>query len=159
MQTVTAYWQPVLDALEVIRAAHGGTLPLEAIVQAATDENSPLHRYFEWDGKKAAQAYRIEQARWLVNRVKIFIERGDEQAPVKVHAYVSLVDDRGNGNGNGYRATCEVLSDEEQRNRLLKQAAAELLAWRERYHNFLAAADALATTDQLILEMQKAIPA
>jgi hypothetical protein len=41
---------------------HEGTLYPATVVEVAKSPNHPLHRYFEWDNEKAAQAYRISQA-------------------------------------------------------------------------------------------------
>lgn len=46
---------------------------LSAVVDAARPRGSSLHRFFEWDDGKAAQKFRIEQARWLVRSVRVVV--------------------------------------------------------------------------------------
>jgi hypothetical protein len=38
----------------------------DSVIEAARDPANALHEYFEWDDEKAANAYRIEQARRLI---------------------------------------------------------------------------------------------
>lgn len=42
--------------------ARPGQLPPGAIVRAATDPGSPLHRYFDWDDELAGRKWRLAQA-------------------------------------------------------------------------------------------------
>lgn len=63
----------VRERLEELTKAHGGVLTPEVVVEDARNESSPLHKHFEWSEKKAAEAFRIEQARRLIREVKIQI--------------------------------------------------------------------------------------
>jgi hypothetical protein len=53
--------------------SRGGKLTPEQVLDAARPDESPLHGFFEWDDSAAAEAYRIEQARELIRRVRIEI--------------------------------------------------------------------------------------
>jgi len=120
----------IYKALEEIRKANGGILRPKDVVDAARDPNHILHPYFEWDDTKAAELYRLEQARSLIRRVEIEVKIEDRK-PVKVRAYVSLQDDR--QKGDSYRATVEVLSQEELREKLLEEARREMEAFIKKY--------------------------
>lgn len=50
-----------------------GRLTPEAVVRAAKDPTSPLHKRFEWDDSEAAHQYRLEQARRLIRSVMVTI--------------------------------------------------------------------------------------
>lgn len=63
----------IRDRLHVLALDGGGRLTPDAVVADAADPNSPLHDAFEWDDSKAAQAYRIEQARVLIRSVEVTI--------------------------------------------------------------------------------------
>ena len=55
---------------QAIRALEeDGRLSPEIVVKAATNPKSPLHKYFEWDDSKAAESYRIQQARQIIKIV------------------------------------------------------------------------------------------
>lgn len=57
--------------LEAIAAKAGGHLTPIAIVDAARDRKSVLHKHFEWDDAAAAEAYRLDQARSLVRCIHV----------------------------------------------------------------------------------------
>ena len=48
---------------ELDKLAVDGKLTAQAVVDAAREEGSPLHGFFEWDDNKAANEYRLLQAR------------------------------------------------------------------------------------------------
>jgi hypothetical protein len=115
------------QALEHIRSKHGGVLRPVDVVKAARAQTSPLHKYFTWDDGEAAHQFRLAQARQLIRACVTVIPHAAE--PIK--AFCSLVEDR--GKGDSYFATVDVLSDEDKRSRLLRQALSEANAWRRRY--------------------------
>lgn len=63
----------VEDALKAIFDQHGAVTP-SLVVEAAKDEDSPLHECFIWDDAQAAQEYRLIQARRVIRRYKIVYE-------------------------------------------------------------------------------------
>lgn len=56
-----------------------GRLDPKLIVTSARPKTSPLHRYFEWDERKAADQYRVWQARQLVKSIEIVVQ--EERIP------------------------------------------------------------------------------
>jgi len=60
----------VYEELERLQDIHG-TLSAGIIVSTAKNKNSVLHQLFEWDDTKAAEKYRLHQARILLNNIKI----------------------------------------------------------------------------------------
>jgi hypothetical protein len=63
-----------------------GKLTPQQVLEAARDEESPLHRFFEWDDSTAAEAYRVEQARDLIKKVKVIIQY--EETEIKLPRYM-----------------------------------------------------------------------
>ena len=133
----------LLFELERIRITNGGFLTPEAVVSAAKDEDNPLHPYFTWDDTEAAHRWRLEQARKLI-RLSVTVIKQDTQP---VRAYVSLLNDRGK---NGYRATIDVLSDEDLRDQLLQCALRELAAFRHKYSVLSELAELFEVADRLL---------
>ena len=74
-----------------IAKKNGGILQVDAVLDEAKDESSPLHGHFEWDNSVAAEAHRRYQARVLIQRCKITIV---ESEPTTIRAFVSLQSDR-----------------------------------------------------------------
>lgn len=74
--------------LERISEEHNNELKPEYVVQDAQDESSPLHGVFEWDDSKAAQKFRLEQARHLMNHIRVEIV--EEKVEAKLNAFVHV---------------------------------------------------------------------
>ena len=119
----------ILHALESIRAKHGGILRPEDVVATAADPKSILHGQFEWDDGKAAQEYRLWQARHLIRVCVTIIPQAESG---EIRAYVSLKADR-EAPGGGYRALVDVLKDDELRRQLLAEALEEMEVFRSKY--------------------------
>ena len=83
-----------------------GRLTPEQVVQAAEPEDSALHACFEWDNDAAGHAWRIEQARELIRRVRI--EVTVEERTFRVVRYVR--DPQRGPSEAGYMATMKVQS-------------------------------------------------
>ena len=118
--------------LEKIRKDHDGILYPESVVAVAEDRNSPLHKCFTWDDKKAGHLYRIWQARCLI-RIAVKVLPAQKE-PINV--YVSLTTDR--VKGGGYRAVEEVLTSEELLQTMLADAFRELRRFRLKYERLSA---------------------
>lgn len=108
---------------------NGGVLKVDDVLQEARDENSILHKHFEWDDTEAASQYRRQQARALIARCKITMV---ETSPVEIRAFVSLPTDR--ETGGGYRLTSEVVSDEFMKAELLRDIRMTISRWTQKLH-------------------------
>jgi hypothetical protein len=117
----------VAQELELVRKRHGGILRPADVVAFARDPQTALHAEFEWDDSKAAEQYRLEQARQII---RCAVHVVDEDSP-PVRAYVSLQNDR--TAGNSYRSLHDVLNEPRLREQLLAQALREAESWRLRY--------------------------
>lgn len=62
------------ERLAAIGQLHGGLITPEAVVQDATDPDSPLHDQFEWDDSIAAAKHRLWQARCVISSVTVKYE-------------------------------------------------------------------------------------
>lgn len=113
-----------------IEAKSAGLVTATAVVQDARKASSPLHPAFEWDDLKAAEEYRLEQARHLLHSLQVVAVKGQTEEPHSFRAYVQVTIDAERGYTNMYRA----LSDDGLRLQVLTRALHELDTWRERYH-------------------------
>lgn len=118
--------QRIGEALAQIASANAGRLTPLAVVEAARDRKSPLHRHFEWDDAKAAEAYRLDQAREIVRVVRIE-EAGEEPT----RAFLSVND----GAGVSYRTAQDVAGSLDLQLAVLKQAERDLDAFQRRYRD------------------------
>jgi len=117
--------------LHAIAKRDGGVLQPLAVVSYARSTDTALHSCFTWDDTKAAEQYRLWQARQVIRVVVGVIVPKVEQTRV----FVSLLDDR-QQEGGGYRLTKVVLCDMDARKRLLAEAMAELQVFKRKYAIF-----------------------
>lgn len=115
--------------LERLAAEASGVLTVDAVLEAASNPDSPLHEHFEWADDKAADNWRRVQARTLIQRVNITITGNSSQV---VRAFVSLPDDR--LTGGGYRLIAAVISDESMREQLIADIAMTVSRWQRKMH-------------------------
>lgn len=116
--------------LEHIRFLRDGILRAEDVVEFARNERTALHSEFEWDDSEAAQQFRLEQARRVIRLVVTVVPKVGSDRPVQM--YVSLTSDRAKP-GGGYRPFVDVMSDEDRRDELLRQALNEFKRVRSKY--------------------------
>lgn len=106
-----------------------GMLMVDDVLEEAKDESSILHKHFEWDNSEAADLYRRQQARALIQKCRIQLV---ETEPVSIRAFVSLPTDR--GAGGGYRLTSEVVSDASMKEELLHDIRLTISRWSRKLH-------------------------
>lgn len=116
--------QKIGQALATIATAAAGRLTPSAVVEAARNARSPLHRHFEWNDAKAAQSYRLDQAREIIRVIRV-----EEDGEEPTRAFLSVKD----GAGVSYRAAAEVAASVELQLAVLKQAEKDLDAFQRRY--------------------------
>lgn len=137
---------------ELIRLAkrHGGALTPEQVVEAASDPQSPLHSYFEWDDTEAARKYRLVQARELLRfTVQIVAE---DKPPVR--AFVSLEIER---DQHVYRLTSDVLRHKSYREALLEQCRKDAERFVKKYRALEELANVIPVLEQFLEETAPAI--
>ena len=115
--------------LERLAIKNKGLLMVDDVLNAAQDKHCVLHKHFEWDDTVAAEQYRREQARALIQKCKITIASAPD---VAVRAFVSLTEDQ--RSGGGYRITADVLSDEQLREQMLYDIQITIGRWKQKLH-------------------------
>jgi len=114
--------------LTSLREELGGTLRPIDVVNFARDSKTALHSYFDWDDSKAAEKWRLHQARMFISVKFSTIQSGLKT--YKVKTFISLREDRGNVS---YRGIVDVLNDPVKRESMLDQAKVELKSIKKRY--------------------------
>ncbi len=117
----------ILAELRKIAKKHGGLVRPAHVIEAAQDAASPLHGEFVWNNKKAADEYRLWQARKLLAQYWIVEPMSGE--PIRL--MLSLNSDR--PAKAGYRFSEKVLADPDQRAEWLQMALDDLSAWQRQY--------------------------
>lgn len=117
--------QRIGSALAKVAEAGSGRLTPKAVVEAARDTKSPLHRHFEWNDAKAAESYRLDQAREIIRVIRI--EGADDDEPMR--AFLSVRD----AGGVSYHTAADVASSVDLQLAVLKAAERDLEAFQKRY--------------------------
>lgn len=73
--------EDAFNELEKIKRKNFGNLTAELIVSASRSKEHPLHDFFNWDDKAAAELYRNKQARDLLRgiEVKVITDGGEKR--------------------------------------------------------------------------------
>lgn len=134
----------VATELQRIEQAKRGLRPQD-VVAAARNARNPLHRYFDWDDTKAAQKWRIEQARALIASVRVTLIAAPERGLVRAFVHVDSGDDK-----QHYGFVQAVMSDPKRREIVLARARAELESFEHRYAEFQELAEVFKAARQFI---------
>lgn len=129
------------EELERIRVFNNGRLDSKAVVDASRPKTAPLHPVFEWNDKKAAEKWRMDQASHMIRHIDVVVGEADEKPPIR--AFVSVVRDE----DRSYTSVQHALSDAELRQQVVMQAWQELEAWRKRYAELVEFAKVFAVIE------------
>ena len=110
-KTPVCYWRPgshvSVDAsaayseFQAIKEANLGSLTPELVVSRAEGGDSRLHDAFTWDDSLAAEAHRLQQAREIINSIRI-----EDDVDGTEYAFMSIADK----GGTAYRTLGEIKS-------------------------------------------------
>lgn len=106
-----------------------GACPPSALVDEARPESSPLHPLFQWDDTKAAEQYRVSQARRIIGSLKVVYHEMERMAPAFVHVRQMT----GEGVVDGYIETELAMANSKMRAAVLADAKRQLKGLRTRY--------------------------
>ena len=113
------------DAIKVAREIGEGKVTPEEILEKARNEETELHKCFEWDDGIAAEKYRLTQAKGIILNL-YYVPKKKETEPVRKF---SLTNKKGT-----YQDTIEFLVQEDEYQGLLKRAKAEMESFKKKYH-------------------------
>lgn len=136
--------------LEMLRKQCKGELTPSDVLKDAKHNNSPLHSFFEWSEGKAAEQYRLQQARGLIRSVVAIYTDGKNKA-VRSKAYVHVSEP----SAPHYRETGHAMSQTKTRNMVLQRAWRELQAWRKRYQDLKVFSELFDVMDETVKKLPK----
>lgn len=121
---------------------NGGAVNARTIVEDARGRRSPLHRFFEWDNNKAADEYRLEQARRLARSVVVVISDGNNETTTRAFHHVFVDGER------GYTGAAVVFGRSALAEQVIERAAGELRGWMARYRQYKAMEPAIDLVEE-----------
>lgn len=106
----------------------------EQIVEKARDKNTELHDMFEWDDAIAGEKWRGEQARKIIQALRITIIK-DESDPLPETLTMQPVRMfYGNPTGgSGFVSTVKIVGNKDMYEQLLERAKQEMLSFKNKY--------------------------
>lgn len=120
------------QSLAAIAAAHANRLRPQHVVDAARAPRHPLHKHFEWNVDKAAQAHWLDTARSLCRAVVLVNPSEPVSSPRhRMPAWLSVKDPK----GIAYRDIDQVVNEVDFQLAVMRRALADLEAWQSRYHS------------------------
>jgi len=132
--------------LAELEFSNGGRLTPSAVVEDAKDPDAPTHHCFEWDDNKAAESYRIEQARTLITSV-VVMQRTE-------HKMVSCVyyarDPSCESHEQGYVSVPTLRTDADMAREVLHREFSSVADSLRRARTFAAVLDATDVVETLL---------
>ena len=141
------------EYLEKLEQENGALTP-ELVLNESRDEKAVLHPCFEWDDGKAAESYRLYQARKIISNITVKIETSANETSTPVRAFVSISDSAKKETGN-FVSIGVAMNDEVMRAQVLKNALYELQTFKRKY----AAYSELQNIFNAIDELETKLPA
>ena len=116
------------------------SLTAEGLVDASRPEDAPLHKYFEWDDRVAAEEYRKEQARHIIAAIIAVPEPG--KPPVRVFFNTDV-------RSPEYKPLQVILLNRDETEKLFQTALRELQSFRRKYAHLSRLTPVFVAIDQL----------
>lgn len=117
----------------------------EQYVAAAKPSRSPIHDTLEWDDEKAANEYRVTQARSIMRSIVIIT---DETQRVQPRAYHNVSIITNEGAHSAYVSQRVVWATEELAEQVVADAARALRTWQAKHSLYEAKLEAMRLAGQ-----------
>jgi hypothetical protein len=122
-------------------ARRNGVARAEDLLSVARDAQHPTHRFFEWRDDVAAEAYRLDQARYLMRSYTVVIEKQDVAQEIRG---LQFVDSKG-----GYVPTAVVFNDADMTREVIESAKKEAASWYHRHQRLRTLAELTGIFDAI----------
>ena len=126
---------------EVLEVKDNYGLTAENLLRKASKKSSSLYEFFDWDNSSAGEKWRLQQARSLINEIKIIVEDKEiyafENVSVAVKESNTLTSPLSKFGNREYKTIVEVMDNEDYRNQLIHRALAEATYWKERHKELI----------------------
>lgn len=128
------------DAQKCFEEMGSADITPEKVLEIAKDENTELHKCFEWDDNKAAEKYRLQQARSIIQFLIIKPDKKDDPQ-IRVFQISS--------EPQTYQPIRVFVENKDEYTMLLKRAKVELTTIRNRYKQLAELEEVFTAIDSL----------
>jgi hypothetical protein len=108
-------------------------LTAENVIGEAREAESPLHDYFEWNNREAADQYRLHQARKMLHSIAFLVQDSEEVEPESLRFFGALPQEDVEEVGMAYIPMTVIMETPDLKVKLLRIAARELASFRRKY--------------------------
>jgi len=146
------------ERIETLMEANDGSIIATQVVDDAKDKDSPLHEFFEWNNKRAADRYRLEQARYILRSIEVVIKTdGGQETSTRAFHYVtidnSFISER-NKAGQVVVAVKRAMSEDDLRKQIIEGALRQLKTWQRKYKQYQELAAIIKVIDEMVEEIE-----
>ena len=134
---ISADAQKVADEILSI----GASATTVQILDMARDEQTELHKCFDWNDAEAAEKWRLQQARNIVCNL-VYKETNNEPSPL-IRLFFKTDSE------SGYKSTSLILQNKDEYQKLLSRALAELNSFKAKYKTLSELDGVFDAIDQL----------
>ena len=112
------------DAQKVYKEIGSTSITPEEVLEKARNEKTELNKCFEWNDGIAAEKYRLQQARQII-QLLVVVPKSEDSEPIRAFQITS--------ERNTYQPTRLFLEQPDEYQILLKRAKIELAEFKKRY--------------------------
>ena len=127
------------DAQKVYEEIGDSEISAEELLERARQDDTELHKCFEWDDAVAGEKYRLQQARQVLNSL-VFIPVEESEQPVRIFSYTQETK---------YKPTIQMVVNLDEYQKLLAQAKRELASFRVKYNSLVELHDLFEVIDRI----------
>lgn len=124
------YSKKVIDEIIFIKDKYG--LTAENLVKYSS-KTGELRKLFEWDNEACGEKWREQQARIIINEIKLIIE--DKEIFAFENVSVNLEGET--KNVREYFDTFEIRDDAEKNDQVINRAYSEILYWMNKFESYV----------------------
>jgi hypothetical protein len=111
---------------------YSGKLSPKDIVREASNSNSPLHDWFDWEDNEAGEKWRLHQARILLTTIKVSVIFEGTKKEYRKYLNVRVGEDE----GRYYVQTKNILKNPDMKAQILQKALNEVTYWERCYSDY-----------------------
>lgn len=139
----------VIDEVLEVQKAYG--LTAENLLKKASKKSSSLYEFFDWNDSSAGEKWRLQQARGLINEIKIIVEDKEIYAFENVNVSIGTVEIENTKSkkfaSREYKPIIEIMNNDDYRRQLIHRALAEAVYWKDRHKELVELNPIFSTID------------
>lgn len=146
------YTPEIIDKILEVKENKG--LTANNLLYNAKDKKNPLHNFFDWDDSIAGEKWRLQQARVIINEVKIIIGEKELYAFENIHVCVETPEGEVR-EVREYKHFAEISSNKEYHKQMIDKALESIGYWQEKHSIYKELTPIFVSIDNVRKKWQK----